>query len=120
MIENKITEFKQEYLDEIKYAVVAFSTSDGGNLYIGIIDDGSVLGVENTDDTMLRLTNMIRDVVRLDVTMFVDSDVEVMDEKNVVVLTVQRGTARPYYLQSKGVRPEGVYVSQGASIENKD
>ena len=24
MIENKITEFKQEYLDEIKYAVVAF------------------------------------------------------------------------------------------------
>ena len=38
-----------------------------------------------------------------------------MDGKNIVVLTVQRGTARPYYLYSKGVRPEGVYVRQGAS-----
>ena len=89
MIENKIIEFKQEYLDEIKYAVVAFSNSDGGKLYIGINDDGSVLDAENTDNTMLRLTNMIRDVVRPDVSMFVDCDVEVMDEKNVVVLTVQ-------------------------------
>ena len=59
MIENKTTEFKREYLDDIKYAVIAFANSDGGKLYIGINDDGSVLGVENTDDTMLRLTNMI-------------------------------------------------------------
>ena len=115
MIENKTTEFKREYLDDIKYAVIAFANSDGGKLYIGINDDGSVLGVENTDDTMLRLTNMIRDAVRPDVTMFVDCDIEVMDGKNIVVLTVQRGTARPYYLYSKGVRPEGVYVRQGAS-----
>lgn len=28
---------------------------------------------------------------------------------------VQRGTARPYYLRDKGIRPEGVYVRQGAS-----
>lgn len=115
MIENKTTEFKREYLDDIKYAVIAFANTDGGKLYIGINDDGSILGVENTDDTILRLTNMIRDVVRPDVTMFVDCGIEVIDGKNVVVLTVQRGTARPYYLHSKGVRPEGVYVRQGAS-----
>ncbi len=115
MIENKTTEFKREYLDDIKYAVVAFANTDGGKLYIGINDDGSVLGVENTDDIMLRLTNMIRDVVRPDVTMFIDCGIEVIDGKNIVVLTVQRGTARPYYLHSKGVRPEGVYVRQGAS-----
>lgn len=115
MLENKTTEFKREYLDDIKYTVIAFANTDGGKLYIGINDDGTVLGVENTDDTALRLTNMIRDVVRPDVTMFIDCDIEVIDGKNVVVLTVQRGTARPYYLHSKGVRPEGVYVRQGAS-----
>ncbi len=115
MIGNKTTEFKREYLDDIKYAVIAFANTDGGKLYIGINDDGNVLGVENVDDTMQRLTNMIRDVVCPDITMFVDCGVEVIDGKNVVVLTVQRGTARPYYLHSKGVRPEGVYVRQGAS-----
>ena len=115
MIENKTTEFKRMYLDDIKYTVVAFANTDGGKLYIGVQDDGSVLGVEDADATMLRLTNMIRDAVRPDVTMFVDCSLEVMDGKHVIVLTVQRGTARPYYLHGKGVRPEGVYVRQGAS-----
>lgn len=32
-----------------------------------------------------------------------------------VVITVQRGTAHPYYIASKGISPEGVYVHQGAS-----
>lgn len=32
----------------------------------------------------------------------------VMDGKNIVKISVQRGTARPYYLAGKGVRPEGV------------
>ncbi len=115
MIENKTTEFKREYMDDIKYAVVAFANTDGGKIYIGINDNGSVQGVENTDETMLRVTNMIRDSIRPDVTMFTECAVETMEGKAVVVLTVQRGTARPYYLSGKGIRPEGVYVRQSAS-----
>lgn len=115
MIENKTTEFKREYTDDIKYAIVAFANTDGGKIYIGLNDDGSVRGVENIDETMLRVTNMVRDAVRPDITMFMDCGVEIIDEKTVIVLTIQRGTARPYYLNGKGIRPEGVYVRQGAS-----
>lgn len=78
-------------------------------------DDGTVCGVNNVDGTMLRVTNAIRDAVRSDITMFVECRNDVMDEKSIVCVTVQRGTARPYYLQGKGIRPEGVYVRQGAS-----
>jgi len=28
---------------------------------------------------------------------------------------IQRSTARPYYLAGKGIRPEGIFVRQGAS-----
>ena len=70
MIEGKNVEFKREYMDDIKYAVIAFANTNGGKLYIGINDDGTIYGVDNVDDTMLRLTNMIRDIVRPDVTMF--------------------------------------------------
>ena len=115
MIENTTTEFKREYMDDIKYAVVAFANTDGGKIYIGIDDNGSVQGIENTDETMLRITNMIRDSIRPDVTMFTECVVENMEGKAIVVLTVQRGTARPYYLSGKGIRPEGVYVRQSAS-----
>ncbi len=115
MLESKTTEFKREYVDDIKYAVVAFANTDGGKIYIGMNDDGSVCGVENPDETILRVSNMIRDAIRPDVTMFTEATVEMKGEKAVVVVTVQRGTARPYYLSGKGVRPEGVYVRQSAS-----
>ena len=113
--ESKTTEFKREYTDDLKYAVVAFANTDGGKIYVGINDDGSVQGIQNPDGTMLRITNMIRDVVRPDVTMFTECATEKIDGKTVIILTVQRGTARPYYLSGKGVRPEGVYIRQGAS-----
>jgi ATP-dependent DNA helicase RecG len=115
MIENKTTEFKREYTDDIRYAVIAFANSDGGTIYIGVNDDGSIRGIEDADGTLLRVTNMIRDAVRPDVTMFVSCEIEEMGGKSIIAVTVQRGTARPYYLAGKGVRPEGVYVRQGAS-----
>lgn len=113
--ENKTTELKREYVDDIKNTVVAFANCDGGTIYIGINDDGSIRGVDDADETMLRVTNAIRDAVRPDVTMFVDCGGEDIDGKQVVRVTVRRGTARPYYLRGKGIRPEGVYVRQGAS-----
>lgn len=113
--ENKTTEFKREYVEDIKNTIIAFANCDGGTLYIGVNDDGTACGVDDVDDTMLRVTNAIRDAVRPDVTMFVECNDDLVDKKPVVCVTVQRGTARPYYLRGKGIRPEGVYVRQGAS-----
>lgn len=115
MLEGKNIEFKRQYTDDIKYAVLAFANTDGGTLYIGINDDGSVEGVEDPDAVMLQVMNMIRDTIRPDITVAVDCSTELMENKHVVVLTIQRGVARPYYLANKGIRPAGVYVRQGAS-----
>lgn len=115
MTESRTVEFKREYTDDIKYTVIAFANTAGGKIYVGINDNGSVNGIEKTDDTILCITNMIRDSIRPDVTMFTECAVEIIDNKPVVVLTVQRGTARPYYLAGKGIRPEGVYVRQSTS-----
>lgn len=115
LIENKTIELKREYVNDIKNTIVAFANGDGGSIYIGIDDNGSVCGVSDVDDTMLRVTNAVRDAVRPDVMMFVDCRNDIMDGKNVICVTVQRGTERPYYLAGKGIRPEGVFVRQGAS-----
>lgn len=115
MLEGKNIEFKRQYTDDIKYAVLAFANTEGGTLYIGINDDGSVEGVENPDAVMLQVMNMIRDNIRPDIKVAVDCSTELMENKHVVVLIIQRGVARPYYLANKGIRPAGVYVRQGAS-----
>ncbi len=115
LIEGKMVELKREYVDDIKKTAAAFANCDGGTVYIGIDDDGSVCGVPDADATMLRVTNALRDAIRPDMMMFVDCRYTDMDGKAVITVSVQRGTARPYYLRDKGIRPEGVYVRQGAS-----
>lgn len=114
-MESKTVEYKREYIDAIKYTVAAFANTDGGKVFIGVEDDGRVCGVADVDGTLLRATNMIRDAIRPDVTMFAECAASEMDGKPIVVISVLRGTARPYYLAGKGIRPEGVYVRQGAS-----
>ena len=108
-------EFKREYTDDIKKTVIAFGNTNGGEIWIGIADDGTFVGVTNPDSTILQVTNAIRDSIRPDITMHSLSEIRQIEGKNIVVIHVQRGTACPYYLTGKGIRPEGVYVRQGAS-----
>lgn len=115
MRESKTIEFKREYTENLKYEVIAFANTDGGTIYIGIEDDGTVIGIENIDKTMLSITNMIRDSIHPDVTLFADVSTIDIEEKTVIRIDILRGTERPYYIKGKGIRPEGIYVRQGAS-----
>ncbi|SFW58184.1 RNA-binding domain-containing protein [Selenomonas ruminantium] len=113
MIENSNTEFKREYTDSIRKAVVAFANTDGGCIYIGVEDDGTVVGVVDVDDVQKRVISLCRDGIQPDVMMFLSCDRTVIEDKDVIRLQVQRGTDCPYYLKGKGIRPEGVYVRRG-------
>ena len=102
-------------VDDIKKEIIAFANCDGGKLYIGVRDDGTVIGLDNADSVSLQISNMVRDAIKPDITMFLHYETIVENGKNVVVVDIQRGTDRPYYLAKKGMRPEGVYVRQGYS-----
>lgn len=102
-------------MDDIKKEIIAFANCHGGKLYVGVKDDGTVIGVADPDNTALQISNMVRDAIKPDLTMFLHYETLMQDEKKVVMIEVQRGTDRPYYLAKKGMRPEGVYVRQGYS-----
>ena len=113
--ETEMVELKAVAQDSIKKEIVAFANCNGGTVYVGVADDGTVLGVEDVDECALQVSNMVRDAVKPDVTMFVRYETLDCDGKAVIAVKVQRGTNRPYYLAKKGLRPEGVYVRQGHS-----
>ena len=113
--ESETIELKEIVVDEIKKEIVAFANSSGGTLYVGIRDDGTIVGVDNPDDVSLQIRNMVRDSIKPDVTMFLHYKTIEADGKELVAVDVQRGTDRPYYIAKKGMRPEGVYVRQGYS-----
>lgn len=95
--------------------IVAFANTGGGDLYIGISDDGTVRGVQNTDDTMKRLSSMAHDTILPNIMPFLQIRPVEMDGKDVIKASVSVGTQRPYYLSSGGLTPRGVYVRVGSA-----
>ena len=110
--ETENIEFKSGFTEEIYKEVIAFANTDGGVLYLGIDYDGNAVGLSKIDDEYTRITNGIRDAILPDVTMFVKYTIQ---ENKVVRITISEGTNKPYYLRSKGLKPNGVYVRQGTS-----
>lgn len=110
--ESEHIEYKTLMTDDIYKEVIAFANTDGGTVYIGIDDQGNVIGIDNVDETYTRLTNGIRDAIAPDVTMFVRY---ILQENQVIKIEVGEGSYKPYYLKSKGMKPSGVYVRQGTS-----
>lgn len=113
--ESETLELKEIVVEDIKKEIIAFANSAGGTLYVGVADDGRVVGVENPDGVTQQISNMVRDSIKPDVTLFTRYETKMEDGKQIVAVEVQRGTERPYYLAKKGLRPEGVYVRQGTS-----
>lgn len=113
--ESQTIELKKIVFDDIKKEIVAFANCQGGLLYVGVSDDGEIAGVDNADKITQQISNMVRDAIKPDVTMFVHYDIIEQEGRQIVEVSVQRGTNRPYYLSKKGLRPEGVYVRQGTS-----
>lgn len=115
--ESEFVELKSEVVSDLCKEIIAFANTKGGTLYIGVEDDGTVIGIADADKTTLQINNMIRDSIKPDVTMFIRYETQEVDGKHIIAVTVQKGTDRPYYLGSKGLKPSGVYVRSGTASD---
>lgn len=115
--ESDSIELKSQVIPDICKEVIGFANTNGGTVYIGIEDNGIIVGVDDEDKTILQLNNMIRDSIKPDITMFVKYEAIILEDKKVIAIKVQRGTDRPYYLGNKGLKPAGVYVRNGTSTD---
>lgn len=121
MREDERTEYKTVVNDGAIKTIVAFANSNGGTLYVGVDDNGKAVGLDDVDSEMTKLANMMRSNIKPDILMMVSCEVEDVGGVDVIAVHVGRGVKRPYYLASKGLRPEGVYVRSGAaSVPSSD
>jgi ATP-dependent DNA helicase RecG len=111
--EDEKVEFKGAYSESILKEVIGFANADGGIIYVGYNHEGQPIGLEDLDQCFLKITNSIRDSILPDAAMHVKYDVD--KAAGTIKMTVTEGLHKPYYLKSKGMKPEGVYIRQGAS-----
>lgn len=113
--ESDRIEFKLEVNERICKTVVAFANTLGGTIYVGIDDFGNPVGVpsEDLDGEMLRLSNLIHDLVCPEIMQFVSIEPYDLDGKMLIKVGVDVGDERPYYLSNKGPVPAGTFTRVG-------
>ena len=111
--ESEKTEFKENAKTNtyIK-TVVAFANGNGGKIVFGVKDNKEIVGVENEFEVMDGIINAISDSCY---PMIVpDISLHTLENKTVILVEIEGGKKKPYYLKSKGVQ-KGTYIRSGAT-----
>lgn len=95
--------------DTICKSLVAFANTVGGDLYIGLDDNGSPVGVTDLDEILQALTSVTRKSVFPSLASIVNTEILTVGENlQIVRIHVNPGRFRPYSLDPK--RSETVYI----------
>ena len=93
--------------------IAAFLNTEGGDLLLGIADDGTILGLEadrldNDDKFMRHLAQVVRNGLGDRAGTCIDPKIQIVDGKGVCVVSCQR-SPEPVFLKWKGVEtaPDG-------------
>lgn len=114
--ESLTIEFKREWNEKkdgepIKKTLVAFANTAGGDLYIGVDDDGTIIGVSDASPLEEKLASTIRDAISPSLVSFVTTQRLTVSGKTILRVHVDEGAMKPYCLDPK--TSSGVYIRCG-------
>ena len=116
MQESNRLELKRQLTENFERSVVSFMNySGGGELLIGIDDDGRVVGVENPDQLQLQIVDRIHNNIQPATQGLFDIVLEKMCDKIVIRIIISCGQQRPYYIRKYGRSEKGCFLRVGTS-----
>lgn len=107
----------REIENSVLKTIVAFCNSGGGELFIGINDEGEILGIEldnfkNKDKYLLHLGNLIEQRIISLIDEFIDYRIIEIDEKKICQVNCRRCTT-PVWLKPDKDKDEQFFVRTG-------
>ncbi|HOO62933.1 MAG TPA: putative DNA binding domain-containing protein [Synergistaceae bacterium] len=109
--EDSKNQFKKDIknVDALAMELIAFSNTQGGRIFIGVDDDGTVTGLAKED--VQRLNQMLSNAASQNVRPPINplSEVMMIEEKRIMIISVHKGCNKPY--QDKN---GAIWVKSGA------
>ena len=84
MAESQNIEWKESWRDEYLKWICGFANAQGGKIYIGTNDDGTVIGLQDSKKLLEDISNKVRDVLGI----IVDVNLLTEDEKDYIEICV--------------------------------
>jgi predicted HTH transcriptional regulator len=118
MPETNRIEYKRELNDRLERAVVSFlNYAGGGEVLIGVDNNGEACGVDDPDGIQLKIVDRIRNNIRPQTLGLFDVVHTVIDGKDIIRVIVSCGQQRPYYIRKAGMSEQGCFVRVGSSSQ---
>ena len=119
--EGKTLEFKAAIptSERLAKSIIAFANTGGGKILIGVKDDGTVMGIENSEvpDYMDRIANMAHDLIHPLIVPEIYG--YSLQELTIIVVEVYPSPVKPHFLKNLG-KAAGVYIRVGATNKQAD
>ena len=112
--ESETIELKRTLTKDFAKEVVAFLNTRNGIIYIGVDDNGDVLGISNVDKTMREIRDIIRDQILPSTEGLCEIGSLLVDDKTIIVVKVSKGT-KLYYIKKEGRSATGCFYRDGTS-----
>ena len=114
--EGRRLEFKGVLLtnSDLAKTIVAFANDAGGDIYLGIDDDRTIVGLPEDDLPRIeeQISNMVYD--RCYPTILPEISFLTIEDKHLIRIRIYRGSMPPYYLKSEG-KIKGTYIRVGSN-----
>lgn len=114
-------EFKIKLTDSFEYEVISFLNMNGGNIYLGVNDDGEVVGLNGNVEFLKKIIsdrikyNILPSAIEL-------CDVAILNEENkkYIKINISRGINGPYYLKGNKMNFNSYFNKAENSIKKMD
>jgi ATP-dependent DNA helicase RecG len=118
MPETNRVEYKQQLTDSLEKEAVAFlNYREGGLIYIGINNDGTPVGVIDSDSEQLKIKDRLKNNISPSCMGLFDVVSEHINGFDVIKIVIASGTDKPYFLKKYGMTDKGCFLRIGTAAE---
>ena len=116
-IESEKVELKAKYTDTICKEIVAFLNADGGQIFVGVDDNGNVVGVDKIDETLKKISDVITMQIEPNPQEEIRTELKFDSGKTIIVLYISKGTRNIYCQKKYGFSSSGCVIRIGTTCK---
>ena len=117
-IETDKIELKEKMSDSLSKEIESFLNTDGGTIYIGVDDNGELIGIDNLDLTLRSISDIISDQIEPNAIDCVRPEVEFIENKSIIKINIKKGYAPIYCIKKYGFSSNGCHYRVGTTCKS--
>lgn len=111
-------ELKEKINNSLAKDIEAFLNTEGGIIYVGVDDNGKVVGVKDLDASLRIISDVVSDQIEPNSIDCVHPEVEFVDDKTIIKITIKKGYASIYCIKKYGFSSNGCHYRIGSTCKS--